>query len=72
MSHSDRATTDVDLLIWKAEVIDREDSLAGKRLVDLKEVDIILGDASLRKDLRDCECRTDTVYPCQYDFACSE
>lgn len=61
MAHSDRATTDVDLLIRKAKVIDREDSLAGERLVDLKEVDIILGDASLRKDLRDCECRADSV-----------
>ena len=60
MAKGDSATTDIDLLIGEADVVDGENSLAGESLVDLIEVDIVFRDAGLCEGFRDSECRTDT------------
>lgn len=49
----------VDLGLWDAELVDAPDALAGKRLVDFVNVDIVEGDAGLAEDERDGGPRAD-------------
>ena len=60
MAKGDSATTDIDLLIGEADVVDGEDSLAGESLVDLVEVNVVFRDTGFCEGFRDGECRTDT------------
>ena len=61
MAKGDSTTTDIDLLIREADVVDGEDSLAGESLVDLIEVDVVLRDTGFRECFRNRECRADAA-----------
>ena len=47
MTEGDGTTLGVDLLDWEAKLVDAPHALGGESLVDLVDVDIILGDAGL-------------------------
>lgn len=49
MTEGDSTTLGVDLLLGQAKLVDTPHALGGKGLVDLVDVDIILGDAGLLK-----------------------
>lgn len=47
VSERNRTTLGVDLLLGKPKLVDTPDTLGGKGLVDLEDVDVVLGDAGL-------------------------
>lgn len=50
VSHSDRAAVHVDFLVWDADCVNGVNSLAGERLVDLEEVDVLCDNAHVSVD----------------------
>jgi len=63
MAEGDGAASGVDLCVVEAEYVQTVDSHGGKGLVDLEDIDIVLGKLELLQELRDGGGWADTHNP---------